>query len=362
MSTLFINGKFAAQPMTGVQRFATELLAAADRIREEQADPPRWVLLHPAGAVVPALRTVQCRALGPARLPLHLWEQLLLPMAARGPLLNLTGSAPLWRRRQICTFHDAAVFDWPQAYTGAFVRWYRLLFRTQARRARLLVTVSEFGRARLAHHLKLAPERLALVPEGAEHLGAVEADDAVLDRLDLRGRRYVLSVASASPAKNLERLVSAAERLPPAVDGSLVMVGRSNPGVFAATACAARSRVRMAGPVDDPALAALYRHARGLAFPSLYEGFGLPALEAMSLGCPVVAARAAALPEVCGAAVRYVDPESIEDIAAALCELLTDDRLCSELADRGRARAAAFTWRASAQALMAHLQGLEAAA
>lgn len=356
MTPVYINGKFTAQRTTGVQRVASRLVQALDAV----AEPGRWVLLCPPGAMPPRLRNIAARGPGRAGWPLHAWEQATLPWAAHdGLLLNLAGSAPAFARRQAVLLHDAAVFDHPQAYTAAFVAWYRWLFRRLALRAEALFTVSAFSRERLALHLGLVPERFTLLPNGADHLDAVAADEAVLAAHGLSGRRFLLAVGSANPTKNLPALVAAFAQLrDPAL--RLVIVGGQNPQVFAGEAGAADPPgVQRTGPLDDAPLKALYQHATALVFPSLYEGFGLPPLEAMACGCPVAAARAASMPEVCGEAALYFDPHDVASIAAALRAVADDDALRRHLQQAGRERAAGYRWDRTAQLLNSAITALD---
>lgn len=364
MTTVYINGKFAAQRTTGVQRVAAQFTLALDA--ELAASPARpaspWVLLCPPGATVPPMQRIVVRHIGPAGLPLHVWEQLFLPVAARhGLLVNLAGAAPFFARFQVCLLHDAAVFDHPEAYARAFVAWYRRLFRRLARRAARLLTVSAFSRARLALHLGLDPARLGVVPNGCDHLQAVVPDDSVLARHGLAGTRFLLAVASANPTKNLAALVAAYARLPADPMRRLVIVGGANPRVFAESATSDPPGVLRTGPLGDAELKALYGHATAFVFPSMYEGFGLPPLEAMACGCPVAAAQAAAIPEVCGDAALYFDPQSVDAIAAALQRLFTDESLRERLRTAGQARAATFRWSRAAATLRAELSAVLAA-
>lgn len=362
MRPVFFNGKFSAQPTTGVQRVAGQLLRALDEQLAADPGTGRWVLLCPPGAAAPRLRHVETRVTGPSGLPLHLWEQAVLPWAARGGLLvNLAGSAPMAPVGQVCTLHDAAVFDHPEAYTGAFVRWYRALFRRQARVAALLLTPSAFSRDRLAAVLAVPAGRLTVLPNGGDHLDAVSADDTVLDQHGLRGRPCLLAVGSANPTKNQAGLLAAFARLRPDPSLRLVLVGGRNAQVFAAGAAGAPAldaRVVPTGPLTDAPLKALYRHALALVFPSLYEGFGLPPLEAMSCGCPVAAARAAAVPEVCGDAVLYFDPRSQEQMTQALQALVDDPALRQRLAAAGHDHVRDFRWAHSATLLRQRLEAL----
>lgn len=358
---IYINGKFTARRTTGVERVALGQVQALDR----QVAPGAWTLLCPPLGRPPALRNIAVRHVGPTGWPLHLWEQLALPWAARGGwLLNLAGSAPALARHAACMVHDAAVWDHPEAYTPAFVRWYRWLFRWLARRGAVLLTVSRFSQQRLAASLGRSLGEILVVPNGGDHLANVAADERVLDHHGLRGRRWLLGVASDNPTKELRTLRQAFARLAEP-DLRLVLVGGRNSLVFAGVPAdpsagvhdpAADPRVLALGPVDDVALVALYRHAVALVFPSRYEGFGLPPLEAMGLGCPVVAARAGALPEVCGDAALWVAPGDAPGLAAALRTLLDDAGLRERLRDAGARQASRFRWAGAATALRAALQ------
>lgn len=366
MRTLYLNGRFLTQRTTGVQRHAGCLLQALDaRLAAGAAPGLRAELLLPVGTTAPRLRSVQVRPVPGGHG--HAWEQWALPRAARdGLLLNLAGAAPAFARAQVATLHDAALWDRPEAYTAAFRLWYRWLFRRLARRAELLLTVSAFSRQRLAAVLPLAPARLQVVRAGAGQLDAVQADATVLDRLGLRGTRFLLAVGSANPSKNLSRLVSAFAQLrfthPALADVRLVIVGGGAGVVFAGLApvraAADTPGVVRTGAVADAPLKALYQHAQALVFPSLYEGAGLPPLEAMSCGCPVLVARIPALQETCAAAALYVDPLDGDAITTAMAQLLVDAPLRARLSAAGHAHAATRGWDAAALRLLGLLQPL----
>jgi glycosyltransferase involved in cell wall biosynthesis len=355
MPPIYINGRFTTQRLTGVQRVAQELVAALDRRLLRGTSMPGCTLLLPPTGVPPTLARLPVRVVPGPRRP-HLWEQGALPRAARGALLlNLCGAAPAWfAGHQACVLHDAAVFDHPEAYSAAFVRWYRWLFRRHARRGTRLITVSAFSRGRLAAALGVPLERFAVIPLAADHMARASADSALLQAHGLDRMPFLLAVGSGNPTKRLDRLVRAWSGLG-RDNARLVIAGGLNPRVFAGAGLPAAAGVVVLGPVDDAALKALYRAAAGLVFPSVYEGFGLPPLEAMACGCPVAAARTASLPEVCGDAALMFDPDDEAALAAAMRALLDDADLRRRLRASGLARAAGFRWDDSAAALLAAL-------
>jgi glycosyltransferase involved in cell wall biosynthesis len=354
---VYVNGRFTGRRMTGVERVAAHLLQAL-RVPAGVGTPP-WVLLCPPGGQPPPLHGIAVRTVGRAAVP-HLWEQAVLPWAARdGVLLNLAGGAPFIARRQAAMLHDAAVYDHPEAYTSLFVAWYRALFAHLARHAERLFTVSAFSRSRLAAALGVPPTRFTVIPNGADHLDAVEPEMAALERLGLGQSRFVLAVGSRNPTKNLEALIAAWRQLAPGDPFRLVLVGGGNDRIFRPSGDREDPPgVVRCGWLPDAALKALYLRAEALVHPAIYEGFGLPPLEAMACGCPVAVARAASLPEVCGDAALYFDPHDRAAIAAAVARLLGEAPLRQELRDAGRLHARRRTWRDAAVQLRATLESL----
>jgi len=366
VARVYINGKFAAQRTTGVQRYAACMVQALDRLLAHLLQPVHVKLLLPPGALPPALQHIRPRELpppvwAPARLRLHAWEQNTLPAAARGGLLlNLSGSAPYFAGAQVATLHDAALWDHPGAYAPAFRFWYRTLFRHLVRSPGRRLVPSVFSQQRLAAALHVPATRFDVVPGGSDALRSVQADPSVLSRNGLQPHHYLLVVASDNPTKNLAALQRAWASLPVAQRGGcrLAWVGGGAASVFAAATAqqGAQTDLLALGTLDDTELKALMSQALALVCPSLYEGFGLPPLEAMACGCPVAAARAASLPEVLGDAALYFDPHSDADISRALARLVSDAPLRAHLRNRGLARAAACTWDVAAARLWPLLQ------
>jgi glycosyltransferase involved in cell wall biosynthesis len=357
---IFINGRFGSQAVTGVQRYAGELLRALDRELDRGAAELAQVsfqLLAPVDATrLPPLEHIPVRHVG--RLAGHPWEQVELPWFARsGLLVNLANTGPLLNRMQVVTIHDASALAIPDTYSPAFRRWYQFLLPALGKVARRVVTDSEFSKAELMRYAGIPSARLRVIPLSGEHIRNVAADRRILDRLSLRPHSYLLTVGSHSPHKNLAVVAEAVERLG-SREFDVVVAGGANPRVFRTGTIRWGPGVKLTGYVSEGELRALYENAGCFIYPSLYEGFGLPPLEAMSCGCPVIVSQAASLPEVCGNAAVYTDARSAGSVADSITRVMHDPELQDRLRGLGRRRAAEFTWARSAAALIQVLHEL----
>ena len=333
---LVVNGKWLGARQSGMQRYAGEVA------RRILAARPSARVIAPANAVLPewlpAERVTRSRLSG---VP---FEQLALPRLARGAtLLNLAGAAPLVKRNQLVVMHDATPARFPQTFSRRFVAWYSVMNRVLSRRARYLATVSEFSRGELAD--VLGTDRFTVAPNGHEHVLGLGSTFSPTTE-------YVLLVGNLTPNKNLVPVAAAL-----AAAGIRVVVvgagGASN--VYAQQAGLDLPGVELAGRVSDDELAGLLRGARALVFPSLYEGFGLPIVEAQALGCPVIASDRASIPEVAGDGALYFDALDPAQ-AVALVQGLDDDTRRA-LVERGHANVARFTWDSTAETLLALVSG-----
>lgn len=354
---LAVNARFLTRPASGVDRVAIELLVAL----AGRADIGRIRLLHPQAdrlhlgwleTLDPALHA-RFELVPVGRRGGHLWEQLELPRACGDDLLlSLCSTGPVARGRQAVMIHDAQVWDAPQSYSSAFRLAYRLLLPVLARRAHHVLTVSEHSRGRL-EALGVVPKgKTRVVPNGADHILRIAPDPGALARHGLTAGSYLLAIGSLAPHKNLKLLLEAAAARGGAAP-ELIIVGGMNGKVFADAGLKAGPGTRLVGRVDDAELRALYEGAMALVFPSLTEGFGLPPVEAMLCGCPVIATTGGAVPEVCGGAALYVAPDDGAGWTAAMERVAGDPGLRSDLSARGLAQAARFTWARAAETLMA---------
>jgi glycosyltransferase involved in cell wall biosynthesis len=311
----------------------------------------------PWGELIPAV-TVPVNARN--RVQWVLGEQTLLPvMAARAGIQlmhSLASTAPAWGRfRRVVTVHDLIYARFPEAHAGIRDKGMRVLVPLAVRRSGRVIADSSSTRRDLLEIVGVRPERVDVVPLG---LGVVRREQPLGERevrakFDLGERTLLLSVSAKRPHKNLLALIGSLAYLEPGERPVLVL-----PGYPTAHEADLRERARALGLHEDvrfPAwvssaeLEGLWRIARGFVFPSLYEGFGLPVLEAMARGVPVACADASSLPEVAGNAALLFDPHSETAIAESLRRLLGDEELRARLAARGLERAAQFTWQRTAR-------------
>lgn len=261
-------------------------------------------------------------------------------------------------RNQVVTIHDASTFDCADAFAGPFGRWYRWLLPKLARRAAGVITVSNFSRDRLAVTLGIAPAKIAVVYNGVTAPPAAPTADMLRttrQRLDLPNR-FLLFVGSHDPRKNVSRLLAEFAKLN-APELHLVLAGGSNAQLFNTEGTQIPlPRVRALGHVSEADLESLYALAEGFVFPSLYEGFGLPPLEAMARGCPVLCSNATCLPEVCGPSLEdggaclYFTPHDSGSILSALQKFVSLPREAKgRMAEAGRRHAERYSWECCAR-------------
>ncbi len=353
---VYINGKFYIGVLNGVHRTADRLVRELDILAatDEFAHLDLRLMLPRRPNWAPPLNDIRKVA---QRFGHHqAWEQLVLPLrAANGVLVNLANLAPLAHRRKLSMIHDAQFLISPESFPPRFQLGYKLLTPLIAATSHRVLTVSEYARDSLAAFKVSSHHKTVVIYNGADHILDVKPDAGVLDRLGLGCRPYALLFGAAAIYKNVQVVFAAFQQDLPAVQ--LVVLGATRASLEAAGLEPPVDAI-FAGPVDDRALRALYESALCLLFPSRTEGFGLPPVEAMLCGCPVVAAPAGAIPEVCRDAVLYADIFSPEDWVEQIMSLkaLPDLRQAKRLA--GYHRAAKFTWRAAATRLLAQVEGM----
>ena len=334
--------------MTGVQRYAYEIVRALDT-HMQQGHPLSGdvgvELLVPSGAEMPALQAIPCRRVG--QLKGHLWEQTTLSQVPGG-LISLCNTGPVFHRKHIVCIHDVNTRAYPASYTRGFRAFYGVLQPLIGRRAIAVATVSAYSASELVHHGICADDKVVVIPNGHEHAERWTPRHSP-KTLAVAGRDTVVVIGTPAPHKNVALLVGIAARLK-TVGLQIAAVGVRDPRVYGVgNADADADNVTWLGRLSDNEMAALLRDSLCLAFPSFVEGFGLPPLEAMALGCAVVVSDRASLPEICGDAALYASPTRADDWVECLARLHADDALRSTLCQRGLARAQLFKWRDSAE-------------
>ena len=350
---VYINGRFLQQPITGVQRYGRELLKAWDRLLADgklDGEKIEFVVLAPRGPIdAPKLERIALRQAG--RLRGHLWTQLELPFLSRDGLLfspgNIHPLVLLGPLNGVVTIHDLAYVAHPEAYSKAFRLLYSVLVPMAIRRADAVITVSQAEKAHILGRYPRVLGRIHAVHNGAAHgYGVGEPCEPAYDPSE--GRPFVLWVGTLIRRKNPQGALNAMALVNREMPVDLIVAGASQRGLLEGGLCLPpelEGRVRFLGQLDNfTRLRQLYEHAVGLLFPSFYESCGLPPLEAMQLGCPVVASDIPALREICGDAALYAEPSEPADVARKIKLLLRDPPLREKLRERGRRQARLFSW------------------
>jgi glycosyltransferase involved in cell wall biosynthesis len=355
-----INGRFLSRRLTGVDRFAIEVINAIDDLLEKN-DPAvnnlNFRILLPVG-VKPEqqFKNISFEYVGNNNG--QIWEQLTLPKALpkNSLLLSLCNTGPIVLRRQVVAIHDAATAKMPMAFSRAFRLWYRVLMPLLGQFSRKIITVSKFSKQEISSAFGIPSSKISVVIEGGEHINRIPADTDAIRRYGLSNKPFVLAVSSMAAHKNFRLVLEAINRLEdPPFD--IAIAGGANSRVFGEAGIVGSDRVKWLGYVTDAELRALYESAMCFVFPSLYEGFGIPPLEAMNCGCPVLASTAASLPEVCGDAALYFDPNNPDELSELLMRVAGDPTLRQELSLKGYERAAQFSWEKAARQVVEVCRG-----
>jgi glycosyltransferase involved in cell wall biosynthesis len=347
--TVVINCRFLTQPTTGVQRFAERIVEYLTR------STPDLVLVAPPGQLSRTeFNGTPVRVIGSRGG--HYWEQVQLPRFLRrfspeALLVNLANTGPVRWKNQIVTLHDISYVRLPESYSRQFRWFYGWLIPRLLRGARAILTVSEFSKREIQGFYHVDAARITVV------FNAVDDDflqAEVMPRSVQPGASYFLVVSSLNVHKNVGPFIEMFKKYR-ATSGSgteLWIAGGSARSFTVSNLSAGGDGVRALGRVSDAELVWLYRHARAFVFPSLYEGFGIPPLEAQAAGAPVLASNAAALPEVLGQSALLVDPRAEEAVLTGLERLDTDAELRESLRAMGESNLKRFSWERSAAVVM----------
>ncbi len=358
-----INGDFLALHPTGVARYAREVTLALDALVAAKHPLTRGLelsILAPRQPAEPlSLQAISLHIVSEfnrPRIP-QFWVQAQLPWYVEGGLLSFCNLAPIAVRRHIVCIHDLHTWLMPQSY-GRLFRWaHRVLLPILGRRVNLVTTVSALSRDHLIRFGVVPAEKIVVTYNGGDHVARWRPD---LGKLDLAGHRpFVLCLGRCQRYKNVELMLKIAPPLE-ALGLNVCMAGDVDAGTLRRYCADMPANVRLLGRIGDHDFARLLSQALCFIFPSRIEGFGLPAVEAMALGCPVIASSAPCLPEVCGAAALYANPDDIAAWVDAIRRVKNDRHLRRRMIEDGYARAQKFSWRQIAETylrLMAEVNG-----
>jgi glycosyltransferase involved in cell wall biosynthesis len=342
---IFINGRFLTQAMTGIQRFSYEICKA--------------LICKNVDLIILAPRTIRAEYDLPCRITRFgvfrniLWEQIDLPvflMKHKNPLLlNLGNTGPVFYPNRIVTVHDLSFYIHPEWFSKSYRIYYRFVTPLVIRFSKKVITVSECSKKEIIARTGIREEKITVVRNAVS--GVFRKRQSQGGRVQ---GRFIFSVSSLDSRKNLGRLVAAYHMAGISDEIKLVLAGRADPifNIEAPEEILAHS----VGYIPDEELSDLYQHAILFVYPSLYEGFGLPPLEAMSLGCPVILSDIPVFREVFGDAAHYVDPLSSVSIRDGIIHVLSDESYRTELIRRGFERASRFNWDSSADNILSMIR------
>jgi len=333
---IYINGKFINQKITGVQRFANEIskllisnfgnykIIIPKNIKINMTDYP--------------FEKVEYFGHG----NLNHWEQIQLPLFLKmnnSPLLlTFTGLGPIFYKNKIITIHDLSFWEHPEWFSKKYAFAYRFFTPISLKNSIKLFTVSEYSKQTITKELKCTRSDIEVIYNAV--------NEYICEDRNIKKVKYILAVGSIDPRKNLDRLISSFQKWNNH-DYELIIIGghqKSFPKINLST----KANVKFLGYVSEELLHKYYSESEIFIYPSLYEGFGIPPLEAMAHGTPVIASNITSLPEACGEAALYIDPYSEESIINAFELLSKNSRLQKELIIKGFENLKRFSWSKSA--------------
>lgn len=277
---IVFNGRFLSQNITGVQRYARELINELDKI----AKPHEFIIAIPPDARdIPAYKNIDIIKVG--RLHGPLWEQISFSVfALRRNLIaiNLCNSAPLLNPG-IVAIHDMKIKAYPEFFSKKFRIWYSILFKNETKRAKAIITVSEFSKSEIERYYRVANQNIYVIPDAWQHYERIGYDENALIKYGLEKGKYYFAMSSLEPNKNFKWIAEVAKKTPNKV---FAIAGAINNRIFKdGLGFECPYNVKLLGYVSDEEGKTLMRDSKAFIFPSFYEGFGIPPLEALSAGC-----------------------------------------------------------------------------
>jgi len=357
-----VNARFLTQPLTGVQRFAIEISKALSYKYKHHFHfvSPKTIIQK--GIIDNEVLEMFGTTNG------HFWEQVELvrylmkyPKEQRPILLNLGSTAPVFYNKKITTLHDLAYISNPDWFTKKFTTWYKFIIPKILKSSVHVLTVSEFSRLQISKHYKIPQGNITVIYNA---LARSFVDQELCDKETVITNPYILSFLSPSPRKNIKNIIAAFRKVrkrKPALE--LVLVGDYSAPSFpegdVRKLIKDDETIVMTGVINDNTLKKYYQNAACFVYPSLYEGFGIPPLEAASVNCPSVVSNNSALPEIYRDTVKYCNPNDAENIANAILEIIENKSLRLDLVEKGKANLKRFNWEKSADKIFKLIKSID---
>jgi glycosyltransferase involved in cell wall biosynthesis len=351
---IYINARFLTQKITGVQRFAIEIS------KQLKILLPDIKFISPQNIIQNDLAEYfNVETCG--KFSSHIWEQIELPIYLKNKkcplLINFGNTAPLAYKNQIVSILDLSFIINPKWFSRSFSLFYSFLIPRIAKQSIRIITISENSKKDIIEKIGINENRIDVLYCDVP----MEFKKINNNKTDNKYGEYILAVSSLDPRKNFARLIEAFNKLS-LTNLRLVIVGSANK-VFSDAKIKKLIKdnqfITFTGYVDQEELIGLYKNAKSFIYPSLYEGFGIPPLEAMASGCPTIVSNVASLPEVCGDASYYVDPYNLEDIGKGIEEMINNEILRDQLMAKGFERIKLFNWEFSARKLYTIIRNIK---
>jgi glycosyltransferase involved in cell wall biosynthesis len=337
----YINARFLTQPLTGVQRYAVEL-----SLRLKEMDSPVRFLCPKNVIHHDLFKKLDAKVIG--RTTGHLWEQMTLPLHLKNSdlLVNFCNTAPLFHKNQVVTIHDIGFNVYPQSHPTGFVLFYKFLFSRIMKSSKHIITVSNFSKQEITRHYRVTNEKVSVVYSAPRKYFQPESCQ------ELQKEKYFLAVSSLNYRKNIPALLKAFSQLSNQErQYRLYLIGDMRAKSFKKLDLGKfldNPYITFLGRVSDEDLRRYYSNAVGFVYPSLYEGLGLPPLEAQRCSCPVLVSNVASLPEVFRDSAVYCNPFSVDSIRLGMLKLADEDTR-QVLIAKGTGTVKRFLWEKNAE-------------
>ena len=349
---IYINGRFLLQRLTGVQRFAYELSVRICQLKDNV------VILVPKIASIRKDYLVETLPIQEVRGGSgYFWEQVTLPFFFKKNngylLLNLCNTGPAFIKRQIVSLHDITYIRYPSSFSFLFRKFYGFLIPLLINNSRFIITVSEFSKKEISGFYSLNSDKIYVIPNAVDMKFCAKQVEKICSD------EYFLTVSSVCYHKNLHGLVNAI--LSSDIDVKLKIIGDKNSVFNFIDVDVDDPRIVFLGRVTDEQLVTLYQYAKAFVFPSYYEGFGIPPLEAQACQCPVISSNRAAMPEILNSSALFFDPCSDENIIDTISIINDNPEIRRDLIQKGLNNIGRFSWDKSAENIIELIDKFEGA-